>query len=173
MSPHPRPVVFPDEVAVPRALRKRLRRCGWETTVDRAFDAVIAACADRDETWITAGMQDAYRALHRAGVAHSLEVWDGDRLVGGLYGVLTGRIFAGESMFYRVPDASKAAVVDLCQRAVEAGVVVIDTQDESDHMARLGQVLIHRGDYVHLLRLLRDEPVVLPGDRRPVARLAG
>ena len=171
MSPHPRPVLVPDHVTIPRSLRKRLRHCGWETTLDRAFDDVLAGCADRDETWITPEMHDAYRALHRAGVAHSLEVWDGTRLVGGLYGVLTGRVFGGESMFHRTPDASKAAVVDLCRRLVEAGVVMIDTQDESDHLARLGQLLLHRDDYLAILHRFRDEPVDLPADRRPVDQL--
>lgn len=171
MSPHPRPVLIPDRVVVHRSLRKRLRHCGWETTVDAAFDAVIGGCADRDETWISTEMSDAYRALHRAGVAHSLEVWDGDELLGGLYGVLAGRIFSGESMFHRVPDASKVAVVDLCQRFVEAGVVLVDTQDESDHMARLGQIPVHRADYIDLIHAFRDEKPTLPTDRRPVARL--
>lgn len=171
ISPHPRPVLLPDGVMVPRSLRKRLRHCGWETTMDHCFDEVIVACADRPETWITPGMQDAYRALHRAGVAHSLEVWSGDQLIGGLYGVLTGRVFSGESMFHRVPDASKAAVVELCSRFREAGVVIIDTQDESDHMVRLGQVLIDRADYIDAVHYFRDEPVDLPADRRPVARL--
>jgi leucyl/phenylalanyl-tRNA--protein transferase len=171
MSPHPRPVLLPDRVEVNRSLRRRLRHCGWETTMDHAFDAVIAGCADRDSTWITDQMQAAYRALHRAGVAHSLEVWAGDELVGGLYGVLTGRVFSGESMFYRTADASKVAVVDLCQRFVEAGVVLVDTQDESDHMARLGQVLLHRDDYLDVLHHFRDEPVDLPTERRPAARL--
>jgi leucyl/phenylalanyl-tRNA--protein transferase len=163
--------LFPDQVTIPRSLRRRLRHCGWETTMDRAFDDVLAGCADRDETWITPAMHDAYRALHRAGVAHSLEVWAGDRLLGGLYGVLTGRVFEGESMFHRAPDASKVAVVDLCQRLVEAGVVVIDTEDESDHMARLGQLLLHRDDYLALLYRFRNEQVEVAGDRRPVARL--
>ena len=173
MSPHPRPVLLPDRVSVNRSLRKRLRHCAWETTMDHAFDDVIAGCADRPSTWITPPMQAAYRALHRAGHAHSLEVWSGDRLVGGLYGVLTGRIFSGESMFHREPDASKVAVVDLCQRAVEAGVVLLDTQDESDHMARLGQLLLDRDDYVQLVHHFRDEKVGVPGDRRPVHRLVG
>jgi len=168
MSPHPRPVLLPDRVRVNRSLRKRLRHSGWETTMNHAFDEVIASCADRDSTWITPAMQSAYRALHRAGIAHSLEVWSGDRLVGGLYGVLTGRIFSGESMFHREPDASKAAVVDLCQRFVEAGVLLIDTQDESDHMARLGQLLMHRDDYLLIVRRYRDEPVDVPTDRRLV-----
>lgn len=171
MSPHPRPVLIPDRVVVNRSLRNRLRHCGWETTIDAAFEDVIAACADRPETWISLEMRHAYGALHRAGVAHSLEVWSGDKLVGGLYGVLTGRIFAGESMFHRASGASKVAVVDLCHRLVEAGVVLIDTQDESDHMARLGQVLVHRTDYVDVVHQFRDESVPLPRDRRPVARL--
>lgn len=171
MSPHPRPVLLPDRLVVNRSLLKRLRQCGWETTMDHCFDDVIAACADRPETWITLAMQDAYRALHRAGVAHSLEVWSGAELVGGLYGVLTGRVFSGESMFHRVPDASKAAVVELCSRFREAGVVIIDTQDESDHMVRLGQVLVDRADYLDVVHHFRDEPVELPADRRPVARL--
>ncbi|MEW6474689.1 MAG: leucyl/phenylalanyl-tRNA--protein transferase [Actinomycetota bacterium] len=172
MSPHPRPILLPERVTVPRSLRKRLRHCGWETTMDEAFDDVIAACADRPSTWITEEMDDAYRALHRAGHAHSLEVWSGNDLVGGLYGVLTGRVFSGESMFHRTNDASKVAVVDLCHRFREAGVVLIDTQDESDHMARLGQVLVHRADYIDVLHHFRDEPVNLPKERRPVARLA-
>ena len=172
ISPHPRPVLLPDHVTVPRSLRRRLRHCGWETTVDRAFAAVLAGCADRPETWLTADMRAAYRALHRAGVAHSVEVWAGDDLVGGLYGVLTGRVFAGESMFHRSSDASKVAVVDLCRRLAEAGVVMIDTQDESDHMARLGQLLLHRDDYIELLHRFRDEPATLPADRRPVADLS-
>jgi leucyl/phenylalanyl-tRNA--protein transferase len=171
VSPHPRPVLFPEHVTVPRSLRRRLKQAGWETTMDQAFDAVIAACAERDETWISPAMQAAYQALHRAGATHSLEVWSGAELVGGLYGVLTGRVFAGESMFHRVPDASKAGVVDLCQRLTEAGVVMIDTQDESDHMARLGQLLLHRSDYLDLLHHLRDDEVDVPTDRRPVARL--
>jgi leucyl/phenylalanyl-tRNA---protein transferase len=171
ISPHPRPVLLPDRVNVPRTVRRSIRRSGWETTLDRAFDDVLARCADRDETWITPDMHDAYRALHRAGVAHSLEVWAGDELVGGLYGVLTGRVFGGESMFHRDPDASKVAVVDLCQRLAEAGVVVVDTQDESDHMAHLGQFLVDRADHIRVLHLVRDAEVDVAGDRRPVARL--
>jgi leucyl/phenylalanyl-tRNA---protein transferase len=140
--------------------------------MDAAFDEVIAACAAREQTWITVDMAGAYLALHRAGHAHSLEVWSGDDLVGGLYGIQTGRIFCGESMFHRSNDASKVAVVDLCRRSCEAGIVLIDTQDESHHMARLGQILVHREDYVDVLHQFRDEPVELPRGRRPVTRLA-
>jgi leucyl/phenylalanyl-tRNA---protein transferase len=172
ISPHPRPVLLPDRVVISRSLRKRLRHCGWETTMDTAFDSVIAACAAREQTWITADMAAAYLALHRAGHAHSLEVWSGDELVGGLYGIQTGRIFCGESMFHRANDASKVAVVDLCRRSCEAGIVLIDTQDESHHMLKLGQILVHREDYIELLHQFRDKPVDLSGARHPVARCA-
>lgn len=174
-SPEPRAVLLPGEVVVSRSLRRTLRRSGWTTTVDKAFDEVMAGCAasapGREGTWITRRMRAAYSALHRAGGAHSLEVWDGDRLVGGLYGVRTGRVFSGESMFHVVPDASKVALVDLCARLVEGGVVLVDTQQETGHMQSMGQVLMHREDYLSVLRALRDEPATIPADRRPVDRL--
>src|SRR4051794_38349252 len=138
-SPDPRAVLLTDRVVVSRSLRRTLRRCGWETTMDAAFDEVIDGCAapapGREGTWITGRMKAAYSALHRAGVARSLEVWDGSQLVGGLYGVLIGRVFSGESMFHRVPDASKAAVVDLCERLLRAEVVLVDTQQPTEHLA--------------------------------------
>jgi leucyl/phenylalanyl-tRNA--protein transferase len=117
-------------------------------------------------------MRAAYSALHRAGDAHSVEVWDGDRLVGGLYGVLTGRVFSGESMFHRETDASKAAVVDLCERLLRAGVVLVDTQQATEHMASMGQVVVHREEYLAVLEVLRDQPARLDPTRLPVARLA-
>jgi leucyl/phenylalanyl-tRNA--protein transferase len=141
--------------------------------VDVAFDDVVAGCADRgtEGTWITDRMREGYAELHRAGGAHSLEVWDGARLVGGLYGVLTGRVFSGESMFHAETDASKVALVDLCARLLEAGVVLVDTQQPTEHLAAMGQVLVHRAEYLQVLAALRDEVAVLPVDRRPVARL--
>jgi leucyl/phenylalanyl-tRNA--protein transferase len=172
ISPHPRPLLLPNRVVMSRSLRKRLRHCGWETTMDTAFEEVVAACAAREPTWITADMATAYLALHRAGHAHSLEVWSGGDLVGGLYGIQTGRIFCGESMFHRANDASKVAVVDLCHRSCEAGIVLIDTQDESHHMMKLGQLLVHREDYIDVLHQFRDEPVLLSAARSPVARCA-
>lgn len=172
-SPEPRAVLLPDDLRVSRSLRRRLRDCGWQTTVDGAFDRVIDGCADRDETWITGPMRVGYRALHRAGDAHSLEVWDGDRLVGGLYGVLTGRVFSGESMFHLEPDTSKVALVDLVQRMREGGVALLDTQQETEHLTSLGQVLVGRHDYVEAVRTLRDLPAAIPAGRRAVARLVG
>jgi leucyl/phenylalanyl-tRNA--protein transferase len=172
-SPHPRAVVLPDRLRVSRSLRQRLRRSGWTATLDVAFAEVLAGCADRpDDTWITPAMRAGYLALHEARVAHSVEVWDGDRLVGGLYGVLTGRVFSGESMFHRESDASKVAVVDLCRRLLEAGVPLLDTQQETEHLAAMGQVLVSRDDYLQAVAALRDEPVVLPAGREPVSRLA-
>jgi len=171
-SPQPRAVLLLDDLIVSRSLRQTLRRSGWTATVDAAFDDVVSGCADRAEgTWITARMLDGYRALHRAGGAHSVEVWDGDELIGGLYGVLTGSVFSGESMFHRRSDASKVALVELCARLREGGGKLIDTQQPTEHLASLGQVQVDRSDYLRLLAALRDDVVVLARERRPVDRL--
>lgn len=166
VSPHPRALMLTAEVRAPKSLRQLLRRTGWETTLDAAFDDVIAACADRDSTWITERMLAGYRALHREGAAHSVEVWDGSRLVGGLYGVLSGRVFSGESMFFRESGASKAAVLDLARRLAEAGVPLLDTQQESEHLRPMGQVLVHRTEYVEVVRSLQGPSPTLPTERR-------
>ncbi len=171
MSPHPRAVLLPSMLRVSRSLRRTLRASGWRTTVDRAFPAVMAGCAARDETWISGRMREAYTALHEAGGAHSLEVWEGDRLVGGLYGVRTGGVFSGESMFHLVPDASKVALVDLVSRMLEGGLVLLDTQQETEHLASLGQVPVSRTDYLQALGVLRDRSTTLATEERPVARL--
>lgn len=171
-SPDPRAVLLADQVVVRRSLRQRLRRCGWEASVDAAFDEVVAGCADRGEgTWITERMRQAYGELHRTGGAHSVEVWDGDRLVGGLYGVLVGSVFCGESMFHRETDASKVALVELCARVLEAGFSLVDTQEPTEHLESLGQVLVRRADYLEALAVLRERPAALATDRRPVGRL--
>jgi leucyl/phenylalanyl-tRNA--protein transferase len=168
VSPHPRAVVVTSQVQVPRSLRQLLRRTRWETTLDRDFEQVIAACARRDSTWITPRMIAGYTALHAEGGAHSVEVWDGDRLVGGLYGVLSGRVFSGESMFFLESGASKAAVLDLCRRLSEAGVPLLDTQQESEHLRAMGQVLVHRSEYVQAVRSLQGPAPALPTERRSV-----
>jgi leucyl/phenylalanyl-tRNA---protein transferase len=178
-SPDPRGVIPLGGLAVARSLRTRLRRCGWDTTVDRAFAAVIDACADRpgpagarDEgTWITPPMRTAYRRLHELGHAHSLEVWDGDELVGGLYGIGVGGVFTGESMFHLATDASKVALVDLVARLVEAGGRLIDVQVVTPHLASLGARDLPRAEFLALLARVRDAPVRLAAERRPVARL--
>jgi leucyl/phenylalanyl-tRNA--protein transferase len=176
VSPQPRAVLLTEQLRVPRTVRQLLRRRGWETTVDADFAQVLARCADRaDGTWITAAMRAGYLALHAEGGAHSLEVWDGDRLVGGLYGVLSGRVFSGESMFHAESGASKVAVVALCDRLVEAGVPLLDTQQESEHLLAMGQVLVDRGEYVRAVRSLQQPAVPatrLATERRPTAPLA-
>ena len=190
-SPDPRGVIPLEGVTVSRSLRARLRRSGWETTVDRAFAAVLAGCADRrgdprgsggvkpgppvDQgeggTWITPPMRVAYQRLHDLGHAHSLEVWAGDELVGGLYGIGVGGVFTGESMFHLASDASKVALVDLTARLTEAGGCLIDVQMVTPHLASLGARDLPRAEFLDLLARARDEPVRLPGDRLPVARL--
>ena len=189
-SPDPRGVIPLDGLVVSRSLRARLRRSGWETTVDRAFAAVLAGCADRPEgaggsggrkpspsenegtgTWITPPMRAAYRRLHDLGHAHSLDVWDGAQLVGGLYGVGVGGVFTGESMFHLVSDASKVALVDLVARLAEAGACLIDVQMVTPHLASLGARDLPRAEFLALLAKARDQPVRLATDRLPVARL--
>ncbi|HVF15159.1 MAG TPA: leucyl/phenylalanyl-tRNA--protein transferase [Acidimicrobiales bacterium] len=174
-SPDPRGVLHVRVGAVvSKSLRQRLRRSGWTTTVDAAFDEVVAACADRvagEGTWIVPEMRRAYGDLHRLGWAHSLEVWDGDQLVGGLYGVRVGGCFTGESMFHRAPDASKVAFVDLVARWRGAGGAVIDVQIPTDHLVRLGVVDMDRADFLAWMARLRDDPVNIVRDRLPVSRL--
>lgn len=166
VSPQPRAVLLTHRVSVPRSLRQLIGRHRWETTVNTAFADVLDRCRDREEgTWITDAMRAGYLALHHEGGAHSLEVWDGDRLVGGLYGVLSGRVFSGESMFFLESGASKAAVLDLCRRLAEVDAPVLDTQQESAHLAAMGQVLVDRAEYVEAVRTLQ-QPVRLPTDRR-------
>jgi leucyl/phenylalanyl-tRNA--protein transferase len=174
-SPDPRGVIWLDGLRTSRSLRQRLRHSGWETTVDRAFGTVVTACAERyrpEGTWILPEMRVAYLRLHRLGHAHSLEVWRDEELVGGLYGVSVGGVFAGESMFYQATDASKVALVDLVDRLAEAGGRLVDVQFVTDHLASLGARPMPRREYLNLLRGVRDTAVRLPSDRRPVARLA-
>jgi leucyl/phenylalanyl-tRNA---protein transferase len=188
-SPDPRGVIPLDGLVVSRSLRARLRRSGWETTVDRAFAAVLAGCADRPTeegsgglepgppesgeggTWITPPMRAAYQRLHDLGHAHSLEVWAGGELVGGLYGVGVGGVFTGESMFHLASDASKVALVDLVARLAEAGGQLIDVQMVTPHLASLGARDLPRADFLRLLARVRDRQVRLATDRLQVARL--
>jgi leucyl/phenylalanyl-tRNA---protein transferase len=173
-SPDPRAVIATDGVRVSRSLRRTLRRSGWTTTVDAAFAEVVAGCAGSrpDGTWITAGMARAYQRLHELGWAHSLEVWAADRLIGGLYGVQAGGVFTGESMFHRVPDASKVAMLDLAARLGEAGGTLLDVQVATPHLCSMGAVEVSRDDYLAVLAAVRDDPVRLWTREEPVARLA-
>lgn len=174
-SPDPRGVLTLDRLQVSRSLRRRLRTCGWTTTVDAAFRAVLAGCAadrgDGQGSWITAGMARAYARLHDLGWAHSLEVWDGDDLVGGIYGVQIGGVFTGESMFHRVTDASKVALVDLTARFHAAGGRLVDVQLTTPHLRSLGARDLPRERFLEVLATSRQLDVRMATSRRPVDRL--
>jgi leucyl/phenylalanyl-tRNA---protein transferase len=174
-SPDPRAVIGPRDVRVSRSLRRTLRVSGWTTTMDADLPAVLDACADRPSevgTWITAEMRDAYTELGRLGWAHSLEVWEGGALVGGLYGMLIGSVFTGESMFHLRTDASKVALVDLCSRLDEAGGELVDVQLLTGHLASMGAQPMGREAFLARLALVRDRHVRPIRAALPVARLA-
>lgn len=137
---------------ISRSLARRLRSRCYQTTVNRAFTDVVAGCADREETWINAEITQLYTILHKAGFAHSLEVWDGDILAGGVYGVALGGAFFGESMFSRRRDASKVALAYLTHRLNTGGFTLFDTQFITDHLATLGATEIPRAAYHAKLR---------------------
>ncbi len=147
-SPDPRMVLFVDELKVSRSLRRTVDRRQFDIRVDTAFESVIEACAaprpGRAGTWITPAMVAAYLRLHRSGYAHSVEAWVGDALAGGLYGVSIGRMFFGESMFARQTDASKVALVHLAAMLKQQDMPLIDCQQDTAHLARLGARPISR-----------------------------
>lgn len=154
-SPDPRMVLLPREFKCARSLRKTLRRGTFEIRCDTAFADVIAACAAPREpgggTWITEAMQAAYREMHELGWAHSVESWQGDELVGGLYGMAIGKVFFGESMFARRTDASKAALAHLVRDLERRDFKVIDCQMNTAHLASLGGREVPRADFAALL----------------------
>jgi len=154
-SPDPRALLFVDELRISRSLKRRLRRGGYTVSADRAFDIVMDCCAaprkHQAETWIGLEMRKAYAALHRAGRAHSIEVWDGGLLVGGVYGVEVGGLFSGESMFSRADDASKVALVALARLLAARGVPAIDCQVPNPHLASLGARTVPRARFLELL----------------------
>ncbi len=161
-SPVDRGVLELDDLLISRSLRRSVR--SFEIRVDTAFDRVVAACADprRDGGWIDRRVQEAYGALHRLGWAHSVETWRDGRLVGGLYGVAIGGLFAGESMFHRERDASKVALVglvDVLRGPPEHDGRLIDVQWSTPHLASLGVVEIGRTSYVERLPRLLAQPL--------------
>jgi len=163
-STHPRMVLFTDEMHISESLRKVLRKRPFEVRINTAFRAVMEQCAAlRDGpagTWIMPEMIDAYERLHRLGHAHSVESWQDGELVGGLYGVQIGRMFFGESMFTRVPNASKVALVHLVERLKPAGFPMIDCQQETEHLASLGARPISRTDFVARITALVQQPAM-------------
>ncbi len=161
-SPDPRTVLYPDKIKISRSLKKALRNKPFTVTFDSCFARIIQACAkprnDSPGIWITEEMQEAYTQLHNQGFAHSVEVWLDDRLVGGLYGIAIGEVFFGESMFSRVADASKIALVKLCQLLTQRGYRMIDCQVYTEHLISLGAEEISRKAFIRHL----DEWCITP-----------
>jgi leucyl/phenylalanyl-tRNA--protein transferase len=159
-SPDPRAVFEIDRFHVPRRLARTMRSDKFQLTINRAFGRVIRGCADRLEgTWITVDMIEAYERLHRMGHAHSVETWRDGRLVGGLYGVAINGFFAGESMFSRVSDASKAALVFTIEHLRRLGFLLFDTQFLTEHTARMGAIEIPRTEYLERLQRALQSPL--------------
>jgi leucyl/phenylalanyl-tRNA--protein transferase len=171
-SPDPRAVLLPERLHVSRSLRRTLRRDRYTVSVDRAFSAVIDACAATREatgTWITPEMRAAYVRLHQLGYAHAVEVWEGTSLAGGLYGVALGGVFFGESMFSRATDASKVALVRLAELASERGLGLIDCQLATGHLTSLGSELLPRRAFLRRI----GELVARTGHVGPWTEAAG
>lgn len=170
-TPDPRMVFRTDTFRLSSRFRRRLRASAWRIVADTAFDAVVAACAQTPRpgqrgTWILPEMRAAYAELHRLGHAHSIEVFDGERLAGGLYGVAVGRMFFGESMFSAVSGGSKAALAGLAARLHAWGWPLIDAQVENAHLRSLGAEALPRGEFLRRLAELAAAPGRPPGDWR-------
>ena len=163
-SPDPRMVLYTNEVHVSRSLNKVINANRFRVTLDQAFRDVIKGCAgarrDHEGTWITQAMEEAYVRLAELGHAHSVEAWQGDTLVGGLYGVTMGRMFFGESMFTRVTDASKVTLVTLARQLERWKMPLIDCQMSTPHLASLGARDVPRTDFLAEVRYLVQQPAV-------------
>jgi leucyl/phenylalanyl-tRNA--protein transferase len=164
-SPDPRAILELDRLHLSRTLRQTIRSGRFTATINRDFDAVIRACADRSETWINDDIRDVYTELYRQGFAHSVETWVGDTLAGGLYGVAIGGAFFGESMFHRITDGSKVALAALVHRLVGQGFTLLDVQFTTPHLVRLGVHEIPRALYLKRLEQAIQRPCrfALPG----------
>jgi len=164
-APDPRFVLIPEQIKISRSLGKNVRNNNFEIRMDTAFEQVISICAsqprkDQPGTWITDEMRQAYIDMHHAGHAHCVECWNEDELVGGLYGVHTGQVFCGESMFSKQSNASKIALVHLCKFLSLNGFKLIDSQVYTEHLERLGAQMISRSDYINILK--QSHQVVMP-----------
>ncbi len=162
VEPELRGVLPLDSFHVSKSLAKTVRQTPFDIRFDHDFDAVISACAEhtagRPSTWINRTIRTLYSALHRLGHAHSVEAWDGDDLVGGLYGVSLGSAFFGESMFSRRTDASKICLVHLVQRLREKGLTLLDTQFTTEHLKTFGAIDVPKDDYAGMLAKAMESP---------------
>jgi leucyl/phenylalanyl-tRNA--protein transferase len=161
-SPDPRCILKPEQLRVSRSLRKLIRQQRFQVSIDQDFKSIILACAapraDANGTWISSEMQQAYLSLHQLGVAHSIEVWQEQKLVGGLYGLAIGKTFFGESMFSRVSNASKVGFVTLVEQLQQWGYAFIDCQVHSQHLVSLGAREVPRTEFIALLNDNIDRP---------------
>ena len=164
VEPEIRGILPLDSFHVSKSLAKDVRRAPFEIRFDTAFDAVVAKCAeaadDRPSTWINTTIKKLYSALYSAGHAHSVEAWEGEELVGGLYGVSLGSAFFGESMFSRRTNASKICLVYLVERLRERGFTLLDTQFSTDHLKNFGVIDIPKADYAALLEVAVAVPTI-------------
>ena len=155
-SPNPRFVIYPERLKVSRSLRKTIRKELFDVRMDTAFADVLKACAapraQQAGTWITDDMFNAYLSMHKLGFAHSVECWQDNELVGGLYGIAMGKIFFGESMFSKKSDASKVALVHLCDHLKKKGFKLIDSQVHTPHMESMGAEMIDRVYFEKMVR---------------------
>ncbi len=151
-SPNPRSVIFVKDIHVSKSMKKILKRFNYSVSLDRDFEGVIRSCKSiRPETWITDGIEDAYGELFKKGVAHSVEVWDGEELIGGLYGIALGRVFYGESMFSKKANASKIALIKFCKYLEKLGFRMIDCQVHNNHLESMGAIEISRDEFLRIL----------------------
>lgn len=162
-SPDPRLMLDPSSLHVPSRLERLLRQQRYRVTLDTAFEQIITGCArvprtSGNGTWIVPEMHAAYCRLHQLGFAHSVEVWDGAELAGGLYGVALGRAFFGESMFYLRPDASKVGFVTLVRALVRSGYTLFDCQQTTAHMVRFGGFEVRREEFLRRLEIAMETP---------------
>ena len=151
-SPDPRGIIPIQEFHIPHGLKKVLRKNPFAVRINTAFSDIMRGCADRESTWISDMIHRSYYKLHELGFAHSVEIWQNEHLVGGLYGVSMGGVFFGESMFSRVPNASKVALTHLVQRLEERGYILLDTQWVTEHLTQFGAHGIPRQTYLLRLR---------------------
>ncbi len=161
--PAPRYVLLPEELHVGRSLKKQIKRAPYRISCDEAFEQVMLRCAKaprpgQDGTWITKAMRAAYVELHRLGFAHSVEAWQGDELVGGLYGVAIGQAYFGESMFAEAPDASKIGFVLLVEQLQRWGFRLVDCQVHTEHLERFGAKMIELSEFLARVRAAVDAP---------------
>ena len=157
-SPDPRAILSLEDFHVPHALRRLLRKGVFEIRINNSFSEVIEACARREDTWINREIIESYTQMHELGYAHSVETWVNGKLAGGLYGVAIGGAFFGESMFHRVTDASKIALVVLVEHLRARKFALLDTQWLTPHLQQFGGVEISRNHYLHLLRRAVELP---------------